>query len=524
MAISIGSSGIILNGLELFFDASNTRNFLLSNVEVLVVAGGGGGGANHAGGGGGGGVVYSNSYRVSAGVAVTVTVGNGGSRSTNYTAGPIGGTGGNSVFGSITALGGGGGGNRRDSGTAGLEFGGSGGSGGGGGGQGTNDTPTSTGGSGTQGQGFAGGTASYHSGGGGGGAGGPGNTTYNSLGGSSATCFPGDGGSGLCFNISGPPKYYGGGGGGGGYINGPYAGKGGLGGGGDGQINGTQRVNGETNTGGGGGGANGGGNSNGGNGGSGVVIVRYPGPQKATGGNTITNVNGYTIHTFTSSGTFTPLNLPINGGTFYGFHDLSGNNNNAVAVNGPTYNTDVGGSVNFDYINDYLTTSTMENFSYTNGITVSIWHYNGGGTGLYRGVVTNGSTSDRTGGFDLRYGRENYFGGANNGTNLNWAIKNTAGTSTGIAVFANVNEWHNYVATYDNTTLRIYKDGSLFSSGAHSAGGQLKTMPTSTTIGLSPGTSEVLDGRLAQVLIYSRALTATEVLQNFNVTRRRFGI
>jgi hypothetical protein len=35
-----------------------------------------------------------------------------------------------------------------------------------------------------------------------------------------------------------------------------------------------------------------------------VVIVRYVGPQRGTGG-TITSSGGYTIHRFTSSGTFT---------------------------------------------------------------------------------------------------------------------------------------------------------------------------------------------------------------------------
>jgi hypothetical protein len=42
----------------------------------------------------------------------------------------------------------------------------------------------------------------------------------------------------------------------------------------------------------------------GGNGGSGVVIVRYLGSQRASGG-TIVTTGGYTYHTFTSSGTFT---------------------------------------------------------------------------------------------------------------------------------------------------------------------------------------------------------------------------
>jgi hypothetical protein len=59
------------------------------------------------------------------------------------------------------------------------------------------------------------------------------------------------------------------------------------------------------NFGGGGGGAGGIGNPPGGNGGSGVVIIRYlTGAFNCTGG-TVTQAGGFTIHTFTSSGTFT---------------------------------------------------------------------------------------------------------------------------------------------------------------------------------------------------------------------------
>ena len=202
--------------------------------------------------------------------------------------------------------------------------------------------------------------------------------------------------------------------------------------------------------------------------------------------------------------------------------DLSGNGNNGTLVNGVGYNSGNLGSLTFDYTNDYITTTGMENFLYTNGITVSVWHYNGGGTGFYRGVVTNGTVAYRFGGFDLRYGREDYFGGTNNGTKLNWRITNAASVASSRSIYANVNEWHHYVGTYDNTTVRVYKDGQLFDSISHSGGGQLKTMSDSTTIGRSPGTSEYLDGRLSQVSIYNRALTAAEVQQNFNATKSRF--
>jgi hypothetical protein len=204
--------------------------------------------------------------------------------------------------------------------------------------------------------------------------------------------------------------------------------------------------------------------------------------------------------------------------------DLSKNGYNGSLVNSPTFVNANGGYFAFDYTNDYVTTTGMQNFSYATGITVSVWHYNGGGTGFYRGVVNNGTVADRLGGFDLRYGREDYFGGDNNGTKLNWAITNSSGTTTGMSIFANINEWHCYTCMYDNSVLRAYKDGVLFNSSSHSSGGQLKTMSDSTTIGVSPGTSEYLDGRLSQVLIYNKVLSASDITNNFQALRGRYGL
>jgi hypothetical protein len=66
-------------------------------------------------------------------------------------------------------------------------------------------------------------------------------------------------------------------------------------------------MNATVNTGSGGGGGGNWGPSDtteGGGGGSGIVIIRYLGSQRGTGG-TITSAGGYTIHTFTGSGTYT---------------------------------------------------------------------------------------------------------------------------------------------------------------------------------------------------------------------------
>jgi hypothetical protein len=248
------------------------------SVEYLVVAGGGGGGNSGGFGSGGGAGGYRCSVSgessganssaepalsVNSGTTYTVTVGSGGAVNT---------AGNNSVFGSITSIGGG-------RGQVLTNVGGSGGSGGGG-----SDTGQA-GGAGTANQGSAGGAGSPGPrSGGGGGAG--------AVGGNAGGGVGGNGGNGLSSSITGSAVTRAGGGGGNG------GGGGGLGGsGGGGSVNNSGTVN----TGSGGGGADSGA---GGSGGSGVVIIRYAGAQRGTGG-TVTSAGGYTIHTFTSSGTYT---------------------------------------------------------------------------------------------------------------------------------------------------------------------------------------------------------------------------
>lgn len=291
MFTTIGTSSLIIK------DAGSN-----GLVRYLVVAGGGGGGMDMGGGGGGGGVLRG-TYKVSPGEIITCTVGAGGmgapggSQYRSDGTGPQPGahqftipatSGGNSVFGPFTAIGGGFGGSSYRGYTPGIA-GGAGGSGGGA--SGYNDNAgTFLGGAGTAGQGFRGGnsTAAYYSGGGGG-AGGQG---------VDSTSQP-NGGPGILDDILGSNLYWAGGGGGASYslANG---GNGGIGGGGGGAVGtttgGAGYNNGEgglggssgsqTNTRGGNAGANtgggGGGGShynatnNGGEGGSGIIIVRYP--------------------------------------------------------------------------------------------------------------------------------------------------------------------------------------------------------------------------------------------------------
>ena len=245
-------------------------------VSYLVIAGGGGGGGSLAGAGGGGGAggyrsSYSgdtNSGRLSS-VEDTLGIIVGDNYSVTVGAGAAADTQGNdSVFDSITSLGGGLGGHP----TQGL--GASGGSGGGHGAFSNTNYNTSNP-AGTAGQGFDGGASggpgsSGGLGGGGGGAGANGEDAQTS-----GTNHAGYGGNGLSSSINGSATTRAGGGGGGKNVFSSGAtGLGGSGGGGTGlNINDSASKNATVNTGSGGGGAR---NSvAGGTGGSGIVILRY---------------------------------------------------------------------------------------------------------------------------------------------------------------------------------------------------------------------------------------------------------
>jgi hypothetical protein len=265
--------------------AMTTQSAGLYSVEYLLVAGGGSGGGYVSGGGGAGGLLSGTSV-VTALTAYGITVGAGAARST---LGNLGASGNNSVFNSLTAIGGGAG----AIGGGGVGVATSGGSGGGGG----SSVNTPTGGSGTAGQGFAGGNSGFSSGNypsaGGGGAGAVGQSPAG------AGSAGGNGGVGVNWQSLG--TFYAGGGGAGASSSGGTGGSGGGGNGGEFNAS-TPGTDGGANTGGGGGG-NGNG-TYGGAGGSGISIIRYLGAQRGTGG-TVTSAGGYTYHTFTSSGTYT---------------------------------------------------------------------------------------------------------------------------------------------------------------------------------------------------------------------------
>ena len=261
-----------------------------------MVGGGGGAGYGYVVGGGGGGGYLEGSMSIVSSKRYQVVVGAGGAR---VASGLVSTTGSISTFNDVTALGGSGGGWMGPASPS--QSGGSGGGLGGivdnsqcgpaqGYGQSSSGGMTGYANAGsTTCQGSAQGVPCYNAGSGGG-AGGAGVPATNCNGGGAA------GGAGRTWTVNGT-CYAGGGSAGGENSGNPTAQCGGKGAGGN--------QHGDANTGGAGGGGQQWSVGVGSNGGSGIVIIRYSGPPRATGG-TITQAGGYTTHSFTSTGFLIP--------------------------------------------------------------------------------------------------------------------------------------------------------------------------------------------------------------------------
>jgi hypothetical protein len=520
-----GGPDIVTDGLVFNLDAAGAvsdKAYPINGlpVEYLIVAGGGGGGGVIGGGGGAGGLLHGYTRASLSTGSYTVTVGAGGAGGTGWnTSGQAGKVGGNSTVFSLTANGGGGG---RHYGSATTSTVVNGGSGGGGAYGGTN------GGTGVAGQGYnGGGGGTSNVGGGGGGAGSAGSNANNSLG------RGGHGGVGKYFgNILGNSVGYNGwfaDGGGGGVRYNRTRGLG-LNGAGDGGNHNNDTLssgitNAAINTGSGGGGAGYSGSSNsriGGNGGSGVVIIKYLGPQKATGGDSIITKQGFTIHVFTSSGTFTV------GGRVA---DLSTSKIVGTLTNmdSSNYNSSNRGYFTFDGSNEYIdidrslssvgVEATIETFfrstsTSSPGCFLLGWgyqnlHYSSFGIGNWFGTWEDESIHLGINSAALilaeRGGHAKYHDG-------NWYHA--------VATIG-VNKYKIYVNAIELTTSFLYGSQSSNFSGIFNAGGNSIVRVSSRPYG---GGSGFFEGDIAFMKVYNRVLSAKEILDNYNATKGRFGL
>ena len=191
--------------------------------------------------------------------------------------------------------------------------------------------------------------------------------------------------------------------------------------------------------------------------------------------------------------------------------DLSGNSNTGTLTNGPTFNSANGGSIIFDGTNDYVSSFPTQ-ISGVGSKTVSAW-------------IKINKTS-RVGLAGTRSDQDGWVFTVNRDAYGNLTYFHTGGSTLEVAAGIITNTWYNVCVTYNltSTTAILYLNGVQIGSPSTSF-----TAITSSSfkgvIGDEQGDfGTPFGGNIAQTLIYNRALSASEVLQNYNATKTRFGL
>jgi hypothetical protein len=197
---------------------------------------------------------------------------------------------------------------------------------------------------------------------------------------------------------------------------------------------------------------------------------------------------------------FTP-SYPKNGTTWY---DLSGNGNNGTLTNGPVYDN---GSIVFDGTND--TVSTVNNTLFESECTVSLWFSRATDNSSQRLIRRLGANINR---YYLLVSPNGIYGVRGQNTSR-------------LAPFSSsIGEWINVTWQWrlSDTMHEIYVNGNLNYDGDFDP--QVDGGDTTFGLAQAQGVETWFSGNVATAKVYNRALSASEVLQNFNAQKGRFGL
>ena len=194
---------------------------------------------------------------------------------------------------------------------------------------------------------------------------------------------------------------------------------------------------------------------------------------------------------------------PTTGTTWF---DLAGSNNGTL-TNGPTFSgTGASSSIVFDGTDDYVDCGNNSSLNAPNQITLSAW-VNGTYTpGAEYAVIDKGEVVGHHFGV---YQQKIIFQ-----TTQGYKLSNT--------VLSN-NVWYNIIVVYDKINVKFYLNN--IADGVQSLSGGLNAPTANVLIGRYRNDLPLtFNGKISITQIYNRALTASEITQNFNALRGRFGL
>ncbi len=183
-------------------------------------------------------------------------------------------------------------------------------------------------------------------------------------------------------------------------------------------------------------------------------------------------------------------------------------------VNGVGFTSSNNGSFIFDGTNDGIYFSTY-NFS-TSDFTMEVWlKLNAYPPTANSAIIVNRNLSDDGWLFDI-----------NSNQKARLYFQNNNGTAYTIETLdvINLNQWINLTAIRSNTSLSFYRNGIFQSSTSFPSNYNINSPISNDYIGRYQSSNGFLSANISKIQYYNRALSATEILQNYNATRKRFGL
>jgi len=190
-------------------------------------------------------------------------------------------------------------------------------------------------------------------------------------------------------------------------------------------------------------------------------------------------------------------------------------NSVAGTFNGSTFVNENNGIINFDGTDDYIDFSTpAATNAGTEKSSINVW------------VKTGTNVSNNQTIYSERDGSVHIFSKLRINTNTFDYIFLTPSTilvlSSTIGT-PSTNSWYNICGTKNNNNFKIYVNGVLSNSSTTSMGSFTTTGTIFSYIGKEIS-GLYLSGNTASQQYYNRALSATEVLHNYNALKGRFGL
>ena len=215
-----------------------------------------------------------------------------------------------------------------------------------------------------------------------------------------------------------------------------------------------------------------------------------------------------------------PKSYPGSGTTW---KDLSGRGHHMTLNNEPTFNSNFGGYLDFDGTNDSATAEIGNLAGTTKDATMSIWMDGDYGSSDHKGIIGFRQSANNSGFFILRLTGTNdtlEMRLANSGGQFD--VKNAANNNPTV----NTRIWCNLCLTYSNSNTLItgYYNGKKLGSTTTNATAFQSGMKTFSIAKSSHANSFFSNMKASSAMLYEKCLSTSEVQQNYNAMKGRFGI